>query len=775
MGKSIQDKRKNHHQKKEEKPLENTPSQNNEGKILKEDKNEKTGKRIFWGISLLFLILFVILGLKAGTSGDEFYHLRHANDVINYYKTFGEDTVAVSVTAASSAENSREYGQAPDNIACLIATVFGIEDIIMVRHVTNVIFGWTGMLFAALLAYRISRKWYAAIITAVLLFLSPRYLGHSFNNLKDIPFSAMMMMGLYYIYYFLETMPRPPKKVVIMLAVSIGLAIGTRVGGLLLIAYFGLFSVVYFIAQWVIINRGNKSQLKAKIKKKTTEKNKIGILFKRLLGYGLLISLAGYFLAVLIWPYALEHPFKTVYEVYEKMAHFQISLLQLFEGSMQWSDILPEYYTPKYILMSVPVVVILGMILYPFVGGWKKENRAGLFFVYFAFIFPVFWIVYTNANVYGGWRHALFAYPPMVVAAGLGFNALVEFLKNKYLKVAAMVLPVLFLIMPLVHIIKNHPYEYIYFNKLAGGIDAMYGNYEMDYYYHTTREATEWIIANAEKSGLETGDKIIVASWHPASVEYFLRHDTAKFHAGFLRWRERGDFDWDYSIFVITGMVPEQIKSKHFPPKNTVHTIDVDGKPVCLILKRDDKSDWKGFQYKSENQIDSAIYYFKKALEVDEYNEVVMLNLVETYFQVGMIDSAKPYLDRILDFLPLHESANYMLAHYYLSKNNPNDALIIANKMIENNFKFRGAYSLACDIYLRQNNLMAAGRMLERLIDIDQLDNQSVKQLIEIYKAQGLNETGAYKKLYITIAQSFEKRGKKEEAMEYQNLANGIR
>jgi Tfp pilus assembly protein PilF len=457
------------------------------------------------------------------------------------------------------------------------------------------------------------------------------------------------------------------------------------------------------------------------------------------------------------------------------MVHFQISLRQVFEGSTQWSDDLPGYYTPKYILMSIPIAVILGVVLYPFIGGWKKENRAGFLFVYFAFIFPVFFIVYTKANVYGGWRHALFAYPPMAVAAGLGFNALVEFLKNKYLKVAAIALPVLLLIMPLVHIIKNHPYEYVYFNELAGGMEKMYGNYEMDYYYHSTRKASEWIIANAEKSGLETGDKIIVASWHPASVGYFLRHDTSKFQAGFLRWNERGNFDWDYSIFVITGMAPEQIKSEHFPPKNTVHTIDVDGKPICLILKRNDKSDWKGFQYKSENKIDSAIYYFKKALETDEWNEVVMMNLVETYFQVGMLDSAKTYLDRVLEFLPLHSSANYMLVHYYLSKNNLDDALAIANKMIENDFKFRGAYLLACNIYLQQNNLTSAGRMLERLIDIDQLDNQGVNQLIEIYKAQGLNEMNAYRKLYTTIAQSLEKRGRKEEAEEYQSLANRIR
>ncbi|MDR2407823.1 MAG: tetratricopeptide repeat protein [Bacteroidales bacterium] len=771
MGKLEQNKQKNHSQK-EDKSIGNAVLGNVEKQVT-ENKHGKIWKKLFWGLALCFLVLFVVLGLRGGSSGDEFYLMEQAENVLNYYKTLGDDTTAVSVTGRDG--NSREYGQTPDNIACLIATVFGIEDIITVRHIVNAIFGWIGMLFAALLAYRISRKWYAAIITAILLFLSPRYLGHSFNNLKDIPFSAMMMMGIYYIYYFLQTVPRPPKKVVIMLAVSIGLAIGIRVGGLLLIAYFGLFAGIYFIAQWYYASKADKLQSKKRVKGKVSEKNKTGKLFKHLLVYGLLISISGYFIAVFIWPYALESPFKNIREVYIKMSQFQISLRQLFEGSLQWSDILPWYYTPKYILMSIPVAVMLGIILYPFVGGWKKENRASLLFVYFTFIFPVFWIVYTHANVYGGWRHALFAYPPMVVAAGLGFNALVEVLKDKYLKIAAMALPALLLIMPLIHIVKNHPYEYLYFNEFAGGMDTMYGNYEMDYYYHSTREASEWIIANAEKNGLETGNKIIVSTWHPPSVEYFFRNDTSKFQTGFLRWNERANHDWDYSIFVITGMMPEQIKSEHFPPKNTVHTINVDGKPICLILKREDKSDWKGSQYKSENQIDSAVHYFKKALEADEYNEVVMVNLIETYLQMGMMDSAKEYIDRVLAFMPLHETVNYLLAHYYLSKNNFDDALLVINKIIDNNFKFGGAYHLASNIYIQQNDLISAGKMLEKLIDIDQLDNQSAQRLIEIYKAQGANEINAYRRLYNTIATSFEKRGKEEEAMEYRNLANGIR
>lgn len=323
---------------------------------------------------------------------------------------------------------------------------------------------------------------------------------------------------------------------------------------------------------------------------------------------------------------------------------------------------------------------------------------------------------------------------------------------------------------PIRHILKNHPYEYVYFNELAGGMNKAYGNYELDYYYHSTREASEWILANAKKSGLETGKKIKVATWHSASVNYFFRKDTADFQVLFSRWYERGNNDWDYAIFTVTGIMPEQIKSTHFPPANTVHTINVDGKPICIILKRTDKSDLEGFKLKEANQTAAAMPYFKKALQVDPYNEAVLMNLTECYFQLGFTDSAKTLIDHSLEFLPTYEPANYFNAHYYISKGNADEALKCCKKIIKDNFKFKAAYYLACNIYLGQRDLNSAEKMLGKLINIDQLDNQGVQMLIQIYMAQGLNEQGAYKKLYKKMAKSLEKRGKEKEAEEFWDM-----
>ena len=446
--------------------------------------------------------------------------------------------------------------------------------------------------------------------------------------------------------------------------------------------------------------------------------------------------------------------------------------------------------------MTIPVTVIVGVVFF-FIFCWrKKEDRFWAFFTFFTFFFPVFWIVYTHANVYGGWRHAMFAYPPMVVAAGWGVDALLKWVIGKIcgetddtticrddahiistgttgkriiVNIVGGVLLLCSLIGPIRHIIVNHPYEYVYFNSLVGGMDGAYGQYEMDYYYHTTREASEWILANAEPK--EDGTKTLVASWHAASVGYFFRNDTANFKTVFSRWYEKGNNDWDYAIFTVTGMQPEQITNKGaFPPPDCVHTIDVDGKPICLILKRQSKIDMLGNQYKAKGLIDSAMLCLKQAFAINPYNEAVINNLIECYFAKGQIDSAKQYIDHELAFLPKDNTANYYLVHYYLNKGDAENAKKTCRFMINCNPKFTGAYNILCDIYLRSKDLNNAEKTLLQLIDRDQLDNQAMQKLLGIYKAEGLDDRGAYRKLYKKIYESLEKRGKKKEAEIYHEL-----
>jgi len=69
--------------------------------------------------------------------------------------------------------------------------------------------------------------------------------------------------------------------------------------------------------------------------------------------------------------------------------------------------------------------------------------------------------------------------------------------------------------------ITLHPYQYVYYNRLAGGLQGAFRRYEMDYWATSYREAIEFLNNAAPKRS-----KVIV--WGPDQVvRKFARKDLA--------------------------------------------------------------------------------------------------------------------------------------------------------------------------------------------------------------------------------------------------------
>ena len=720
----------------------------------------KGWKYAFIGLAAAIFATMILLSLDAGNSGDEDgFQIPQSEVYYNYYASMGKDTI-------TTIEGMEYYPIAFDIVVTALQHGFKIDNTANFRHCCNSAVGWLAILFAGLLAMRIA-GWRAGIFTMLLLFLSPRFLGHSFNNPKDIPFAALMMMGLYYSTRFIQQLPKVKTSAFLLLGVTAGLATASRIAGMLIFCYWALFLGIYFFAARIHKNKNipkNPRHVKEKSKKPY---------LKTVLLIVAMFAIA-YIIALALSPYAHKEPIKAFKIAFDTASHFKAYLRQLFEGAFQWSHRLPWYYTPKYILITIPLAVILGFLLYPFVGGLKKDRRFTTFIVYFACIFPVAWIIFSNANVYGGWRHAMFAYPPMVVAAGLGFSALIDLCKNRYLKIACMALPLLLLVLPLSHILRNHPYEYVYFNEIGGGVKKAYGKYELDYYYHSTREASEWIIKNAKKDSLVTGDKIIVATWHAPSVNYYLRNDTARFQTVFSRWDSRGNIDWDYAIFVVTGIPPEQINGKHFPPANTIHSIDVDGKPICLILKRNDKSDYQAMQYMELQDAVNSILFLEKALAHDPYNETALINLIGVYYIIGQLDEHIYLLDRAREYIPKYRWVNWYHASLYMMKKDYDQVIKISNQALADDYSVKEFYRLLYEVYQQKKEYKSAEKTLLKMIENDLLESEDADRLVAVYKAQGMNDMLALRKFYKLMQSRAEKKGEKETAEHYRNALEEV-
>jgi len=702
-------------------PLKELKSKPNRELLPKRLREVSVFRMLFAATAIITFLAMPMMAYHTGNSGDEdLYQYPQAVKIYNYYTSFGKDTTYTNA-GNSSMEGMRDYGMSFDTLTVFFNKIFNIDNIFESRHAMNALVGWIAFLFCGLIAFRIA-NWRAALITFFLMFFSPQFLGQTFNNPKDVPFAMAYIFSIYYIIRFLQQFPKPTKKTVFYLALGIAMALSVRIGGLLLLAYLVMFVGLYFL-------------LTSKLKTLFTADNVAR--FKKLAVYAIIISVAGYFMGLILWPYALQAPLSNPLKALTSMTNFGASLRQIFEGITIWSDKVPAYYTIKYIMITAPISVIIGSIIYIFLLKKKDMQFFWAFILFFSFGFPIFYIVWKHSNVYGGWRHALFTYPALAVTAGLGFNSLIEIFKNKYLKIAGGVAVVLLTINPIIHTIKNHPYEYVYFNEFVGGVKGAYGNYEMDYYFHSLRQASEWVKQNAVKDANTSGKKIKVGAWLTPPVSYYLRKDTAKFEVCFIRYYERGNVDWDYAIFVNTGINPAQLKNGSWPPKNTVHTIDVDGKPICAILKRNDKSDLSGSQALEKGDIETAIPLLQKAVSILPTNESALLNLGDAFIKKQSLDTAMMYIDQLLKFDPELDNALNFKAYIYLAKNDIDNSLNTANRIIKNNYKYYFAYWWAANALIRKNDAYGATKMLEQLLQQNQGFKPAYQMLAQIYQQQG--------------------------------------
>jgi ABC-type transport system substrate-binding protein len=173
-----------------------------------------------------------------------------------------------------------------------------------------------------------------------------------------------------------------------------------------------------------------------------------------------------------------------------------LTYYELFEGVRLYEK--PWYYIPKMVLITAPVGLLFGVFIGPIINWFKKDTlgKLILFLLVFATVFPLAYAIYKKSYVYNGWRHFLFIYPTLTVLSILAWHQLGLFIKNKAIGLVIWGLFIVTLISPIIWNIKNHPYQYMYFNEIIGGIKGAHGNYDIDYWNQTPREAFEWLVKN---------------------------------------------------------------------------------------------------------------------------------------------------------------------------------------------------------------------------------------------------------------------------------------
>ena len=626
------------------------------------------GKYTFGLLSFLMLLFFVVISWDAPVSGDEYVHYVQAKKNILFYKTLGKDQSAFETPVS----HLKLYGQSFDNLTTLLEETFDIHNIIRFRHVSNAVAAWLLVLFTGLLAAWIIGDKRAGILAMILLAASPRFTGHAMNNLKDIPFALGYTASLYFIFRILDNIKKNRILLVTGLLLSMAFTISIRIGGVLVLCYLWLFAALR-IYQKIL-----QGELKGHTK---------NFLISSVAGL-LAVTLFTWFLGIAFWPWALANPFNHPLEALIKIHHYPTTLRQVFEGKLYWSEMFPWYYLPKYILITIPLTVLAGLMAYIAGAAYFLKNER---FVYHIFLivaagFPVVYTIMTGANVYGGWRQLLFVYPPLVILSAAGMFEVMRKLKSAWMRGIFTIILVLPGLLPLGYLATGYPYYYMYFNPLAGGIRGAYGNYELDYYFTGFKAAYEWIDRHVqnERSPARVATNFL--------IPWYYEFSPAAIKPVYFDYYMRGNFDWDYAVVPSTFLSPFQLKEHFWPPENTVYRVEVRGVPVCAVIQRRQREDLEGYKALRRGQYDRARDHFLKALAVEPHNETALLNLARVYFYERAYAESKEVLNRLLDIYPRYEWALDLFGEIHFAEGDLKGAVKLWEDNLSYNFKFLHSY-----------------------------------------------------------------------------------
>ena len=228
-------------------------------------------------------------------------------------------------------------------------------------------------------------------------------------------------------------------------------------------------------------------------------------------------------IAVLItfatWPFLWDAPIDRFLESVSTASSFS-GYSVLFQGAIFRSQDVPIYYLPFLIIVQFtePLLILslIGMVV-GIIRFWKmKIDRPGFILLMMWAGLPTILIAGLRIPVYDNFRQLLFTIPPIIVLSGMGLSIIIERIKPWIFKLLVIML---ILVPGIVSIVKLHPYEYIFYNSLIGGVDGAQGNYGLDYWCISYKEVMEYVNREAPSNAR-------VVAWGPLqAARTFARSD----------------------------------------------------------------------------------------------------------------------------------------------------------------------------------------------------------------------------------------------------------
>jgi hypothetical protein len=219
------------------------------------------------------------------------------------------------------------------------------------------------------------------------------------------------------------------------------------------------------------------------------------------------------------WPYLWGDPFRHLIDSMTRMGRFPWGGVVLFEGLAYSVTELGWRYVLGSVLfqLTLPAILVGGTGIVAALASLRMSRQRLEIAVLLTWLgAPLAAVVLLKPQIYDAFRQMLFILPPFFLLGALTWRWIFHHIRRRGWRLLLLGIAVL---PGVVAIVRLHPYEYIYYSELVGGVSGAFRRYELDRWCISYRAAMEYLNTVAP-----TGSRIAVPT-ESHTVRPFARED----------------------------------------------------------------------------------------------------------------------------------------------------------------------------------------------------------------------------------------------------------
>ncbi len=426
-------------------------------------------KNYFYYFLFFFTIIGILLSLNVGITHDEYHSFfigeSNKNKILDFFLSNNSQSKTLEGLNLHYGSGFYLLSIPIDYILNLFLNLDYVSletKPMLLKHPSVFIFFALSSIFFRKIIFFVSKdKNYSSLCTFLYL-TYPYLLGHSFFNIKDIPFLSVWLICTFYIINIARTFYKEKKiknKYFIILGILTGYLLSIRITGVLIFLEY----LIFFI---ITLNITKTDYLKF-----------LKLFYKNILLFFILTVSLFYILSPSYW----ENPFEVINGIKIMSQHIQ-TVCTVTMGECMKAQNLPSSYLPIWLFFKLPTLTLLGLI-YLIINEkiFFSPSLNGIIIgsISISIFLVILLLILFNVNLYDELRQVMFLIPLILI---ISMASIFILPKKIYYPLIGF-----FIIFFIIQNIKIYPYNYVWLNNLTH-FTKVNSKFELDYWGVSSKE-----------------------------------------------------------------------------------------------------------------------------------------------------------------------------------------------------------------------------------------------------------------------------------------------